>query len=168
MSATVYLFALGAISTTFVGFSALILVFRQTAGGGLSKLDSWIAMVFVQLGFIVTAGSLVPPLMALCGIAEPVIWRTTSTAAGLVMGAFAVSYPARRRAVSGVATPPHVWIDLALLGASSLVLAANAAGWPAAPNAAAFCIGLTGVLFVAGLGFLHALGVLHRDARPLV
>ena len=164
---TAYLFALGTISTTFVGFSALILVFRQTAGGGLSKLDSWIAMVFVQLGFIVTAGSLVPPLMMLCGLAEPAVWRATSAAAALVMGVFALSYPVRRHRVSGAATPAHVWIDLALLAASTLVLIANALGWPVAPGAAAVCVGLTGVLFVAGLGFLHALGVLHRDARPL-
>ena len=164
MSSTAYLFALGTISTTFVGFSALILVFRQTAGGGLSKLDSWTAMIFVQLGFIVTAGSLAPPLMALCGVAEPLTWRAASLMAGLMMGGFAVSYPARRRAVSGVPTPLYVWIDLTLLAASTLLLLANAAGWPAAPSAGAFCLGLTGVLFVAGLGFLHALGALHREA----
>ena len=160
-----YLFALGAISTTFVGFSALILVFRQTVGGGLSKLDSWIALVFVQLGFIVTAGSLVPPLMLLCGAPPVLTWRLTSLGAALVMGAFAVSYPFRRHAASGVPMPLYVWIDIGLLGVSTLVLIANALGYPFAPNAGAFSVGLTGVLFVSGLGFLHALGALHREDR---
>jgi hypothetical protein len=162
---TTYLFALGAISTTFVGFSALILVFRQTVGGGLSKLDSWIALVFVQLGFIVTAGSLAPPLMLLCGAPPVLTWRLTSVGAGLVMGAFAITYPFRRYAASGVRMPLYVWIDLGLLALSTLVLVANAAGYPFAPNAGAFSVGLTGVLFVSGLGFLHALGALHREDR---
>jgi hypothetical protein len=164
MSVT-YLFALGAISTTFVGFSALILVFRQTVGGGLSKLDSWIALVFVQLGFIVTAGSLVPPLMLLCGAPAGLTWRLAGLGAGLVMGAFAVSYPFRRYAAARARMPLYVWIDLGLLVISTLVLIANALGRPFAPNAGAFSIGLTGVLFVSGLGFLHALGALHREDR---
>jgi hypothetical protein len=160
-----YLFALGAISTTFVGFSALILVFRQTVGGGLSKLDSWIALVFVQLGFIVTAGSLVPPLMLLCGAPAGFTWRLASLSAGLIMGAFAVSYPFRRYAAAAVRMPLYVWVDLGLLVISTLVLFANALGYPFAPNAGAFSVGLTGVLFVSGLGFLHALGALHREDR---
>jgi len=163
---TAYLFALGTISTTFVGFSALILVFRQTAGGGLSQLDSWVAMVFVQLGFIVTAGSLVPALLALCGAPPALIWRGCSATAGAVMGVFALSYLPRRRRVSGRRAPAFVWIDVGLLSLATLVLIANAVGYPAAPNGAAFSVGLTGVLFVAGIGFLHALGSLHRDARP--
>ena len=61
--------------------------------------------------------------------------------------------------------PLYVWIDLGLLALSTLVLVANAAGYPFAPNAGAFSVGLTGVLFVSGLGFLHALGALHREDR---
>ena len=65
-----YLLALAAISTTFVGFSALIMLFRQALGGGVTRLDSWITLVFVQLGFLVTAGSLGPPLLSLLGCAR--------------------------------------------------------------------------------------------------
>jgi hypothetical protein len=35
-----YLYALASISVTFVGFSALILVFRQTIGGKMTSYDS--------------------------------------------------------------------------------------------------------------------------------
>jgi hypothetical protein len=165
MDVAAYLFALGAISTTFVGFSALIMIFRQTAGGGLSPLDSWITLVFIQLGFLVTAGSLAAPLLVLCGLAEPQVWRLCSGLLAAAIAVFAASYPARRHAVSGVRTPAFVWFDLLLLALCTAVLSANAAGRPIAPAAASYALGLTGVLFTAGVGYLHALGALHRETR---
>jgi len=50
-----YFYALAAVSTTFVGFSSLIMTFRQTSGGGLSRLDSLVTQVFIQPGFAVAA-----------------------------------------------------------------------------------------------------------------
>jgi hypothetical protein len=160
-----YLFTLGAVSTTFVGFSALIMVFRQTAGGGLSPLDSWITLVFVQLGFLVTAGSLVAPLLMLCGVRESLVWRVCSGALALVIIGFATTYPARRRGVSGARTPAFVWFDLFLLAACALVLLANMMGRPIGAGAASYAVGLTGILFTAGVGYLHALGSLHRETK---
>jgi hypothetical protein len=162
---TNYLYALGAISTTFVGFSAIIMIFRQTAGAGLTPLDSWITLVFVQLGFLVTAGSLSAPLLALCGVPPALVWRLCSGGVGLVVAAFAATYPLRRRAVSGMPTPVFVWIDLLLLGICTTILLCNAVGRPLAPNPASFSVGLTGMLFTAGLGYLHALSSLHKEAK---
>jgi hypothetical protein len=158
-----YLYALGTISTTFVGFSALIMIFRQTVGSGLSPLDSWITVVFIQLGFIVTAGSLSAPLLALCGVPASLVWRICSGVVGLTVGVFAASYPLRRRAVSGAGAPGYVWIDLVLLAVCTIVLLANAVGSPLAPNSGAFSLCLTGVLFAGGIGYLHALGNMHRE-----
>src|SRR5215467_7678218 len=115
VAAASYLFALGTISTTFVGFSALIMIFRQTAGGGLSAVDSWVTLVFIQLGFIVTAGSLAPPLLALCGVPENLLWRLCSGATALIVATFGVTYPRRRRSASGTAAPLYARIDIGLL-----------------------------------------------------
>jgi hypothetical protein len=161
--ATAYLYALGAMSTTFVGFSAIIMIFRQAAGGGLSPLDSWITLVFIQLGFIVTAGSLSAPLLDLCGLPPTMIWRLCSGVVGAVVAIFAATYPRRRRQVSGVPTPWYVWIDLIPLAVCTTVLLGNAVGRPLAANPGSFAFGLTGMLFTAGVGYLHALGSLHKE-----
>ena len=141
------------------------MVFRQTAGGGLSPLDSWITLVFIQLGFIVTAGSLAAPLLALWAMPGEMIWRLCGGVAGMAVVVFSVSYPARRRAVSSVPTPLFVWIDLFLLMLCALALLLNAIGWPFTPNAAVYSAGLTGVLFIGGLGYLQALGNLHKETK---
>ena len=166
LAGAAYLATLASVSTTFVGFSALLMVFRQTVGGGLTRLDSWITLVFIQLGFLVTAGSLTPHVLWLCGVPEPWVWRACSAVLCALVAAFAVSYPARRHAVSRRGTPTYVWLDLVLLAACIGVLGANAWGWPGAPGPGGFAFGLTGVLFVAGLGYLHALGALHEQAPP--
>ena len=64
---TTYLYALAGLSVSFVGFSTLVIVFRQSAGGRLSSYDSYFVLSFMQAGFIVTAGALLPPLFALYG-----------------------------------------------------------------------------------------------------
>jgi hypothetical protein len=164
---TAFFNTLATVSTTFVGFSALIMSFRQTIGGGYTQLDSWITLIFVQLGFIVTAGALSAPLLLLAGLPAGVVWRLSSGVAGLVIAAFAVSYPARRHAVARRKAPLYVWADLMLLALCIAELFANAAGWPHAPNPGGLALGLTGSLFVAGLGYLHALGALHHENRSV-
>jgi hypothetical protein len=62
-----YLYTLAALSITFVGFSALVIYLRQTVGGEMSKLDVLITRIFIQLGFIVVAGAMLPPLLSLAG-----------------------------------------------------------------------------------------------------
>src|SRR5260370_33713373 len=61
---TTYLYALAGLSVSFVGFSTLVIVFRQSAGGRLSSYDSYFLLSFMQAGFLVTAGALFPPLFA--------------------------------------------------------------------------------------------------------
>jgi hypothetical protein len=165
LAGSTYLFALGTIATTFVGFSALIMIFRQSAGGALSPLDSWITLVFIELGFIVTAASLAPPLLALCGMPADWVWRSCSGATAAIVAAFGITYPRRRQAASGTAAPYYVWINLLLLATSVAVFIANAAGAPFLAGAGGFALGLTGVLVVAGIGYLQALGALHQETR---
>ena len=43
-----YLYALATISVTFVGFSALLLVFRETIGGKMTSYDSYFTLSFMQ------------------------------------------------------------------------------------------------------------------------
>lgn len=61
--------------------------------------------------------------------------------------------------------PRYARIDLYFLAAFVAILGANAVDplWP--PSAGLFALGLTGVLFVSGMGYLHALGALHQQTR---
>jgi hypothetical protein len=165
-----YLYALASISTTFVGFSALIMMVRQTLGDGLSELEAWITRTFVQLGFLVTAGAMTPPLLALCDFSADFIWRLCSGIIGAVMLVFVLTYPTRRRAVAGAPAPAFVFLDLFLLLAPITMLGLNVAGrnvtlMPPRPSGGLYAAALTGVLFISGLGYLHALGALRRQSR---
>jgi TM2 domain-containing membrane protein YozV len=158
-----FLYELATIAASLVGFSALIMTVRQTLGHRFSKLEAWITRTFVQLGFMITAGALTPPLLALHGLREDLIWPICSTVLGALMLAFGVTYPGRRRAVSGQPVRAFVYLDLGLLCGSIALLVLNAAGWPFAPNAGFYATGLTTALFVSGLDYLHALGNLPRN-----
>jgi hypothetical protein len=165
-----YLDALASISTTFVGFSALIMTVRQTLGDGLCELEAWITRTFVQLGFLVTAGAMTPPLLALCGFSDDFIWRLCSGIIGAIMLIFVATYPTRRRAVAGMPAPTFVYLDLLLLLAPIAILALNVGGGnvtdvPLGPGGGLYAAALTGVLFISGIGYLHALGALRPQSR---
>jgi hypothetical protein len=164
-AALTFLYSLAAVSTTFVGFSALIMMVRQTLGDGLSELEAWITRTFVQLGFMVTAGSLTPPLLALGRFADAAIWRLCSGVFGAMIFVFVVTYPSRRRAVAGKRAPAFVFLDLLLLLGAVALFVMNFVGRPVEPNGGLYAGGLTSVLFVSGLGYLHALGNLRREVQ---
>jgi hypothetical protein len=157
-----YLYTLASLSVTFVGFSALVIILRQAMGGEMSKLDILITRIFIQLGFIVAAGAMVPALLLLFALPPPLVWRLSSLAAAVPSFLFATTYPRRRRAASGMPTPVAVWIDVAILATAALALASNAAGLGFVPNAALFAAALTGVFFLAAWAYLQALQLLLR------
>jgi hypothetical protein len=157
-----YLFTLAALSVTFVGFSALVIIIRQTLGGQMSQLEILITRIFIQLGFMVTAGAMLPPLLALFELPHPLIWRISSVAAAIPSFLFAVTYPSRRRAASGVPTPLVIWLDVMVLLAAVAVLIFNCAGIGTAPGPGPFAAALTVILFLSGWAYLQALRLLLR------
>jgi hypothetical protein len=171
-SALTYLYALASLSVTFVGFSALVIILRQTIGGEMSRLDALVTRIFIQLGFIVAAGAMLPPLLSLLGLPPVLTWRVASTAAAVPAFLFAMTYPMRRRAASGVRTPVAIWIDVVILLAAALILGGNAAGLAGEPSAGPFAAALTAILFLSGWAYLQALNILLRphidrlDRRP--
>ena len=157
-----YLFSLASLSVTFVGFSALVIVFRQTIGGEMSRLEVLITRIFIQLGFMVTASAMMPPLLALFDLPQSVIWRIASFVAAVPSFAFAVTYPMRRRAASGVPTPLRVWLDVLVMLAAAALLACNAIGIGIKPGPGPFAAGLTIILVLSGWAYLQALRMLLR------
>src|SRR5262249_7958050 len=125
-SASSYLFTLATLAVTFVGFSALVIILRQTIGGAMSELDVLLTRIFIQLGFTVAAGAMLPALFSLFPMPERVAWRISSLFVAIPIVAFALSYPARRRAASGLRTPRQVWFDVMVLLVAGAALLVNA------------------------------------------
>jgi hypothetical protein len=158
-----YLYALATVSITFAAFSALLLIFRQAMGSGVTEYESYFMLTFIRSGFIVTAGSLLPPALALYGLSHSTVWRLSSVIMAILVLMFVVTLPGRRRAASRHRIPLYVWILLFLQLLLVCYLLLNAIGNPVAPGVAPYAAAMTGVLFTSGVAYLLALGVVLRE-----
>ncbi len=157
---SIYLYALATVSITFVGFSGLLLVFRQTMGHTMTRYEGYFVLSFLQPGFMVTAGSLLPPALALYGVSPSTVWRVSSAIMAITILAFVVTLPGRRRrAASHQSIPRYVWTLLSLQLLIALYLLINAIGTPVTPGVAPYAAGMTGLLFTSGIAYLLALAV---------
>lgn len=162
LTGTTYLYTLATLAVTFVGFSALVILLRQAFGGSLSKLEILITRIFIQLGFIVAAGALLPPLLALFGLPPPMIWRVCSLITATPSFIFAVTYPSRRRIASGVPAPLAIVADVVVLTSISVMLFLGAAGIGVTAGPGPYAASLTFILFLSGYAYLQALNLLLR------
>ncbi|HXM02052.1 MAG TPA: hypothetical protein VN939_05585 [Chthoniobacterales bacterium] len=64
------LYTLAGLMITFAGFSALLLAVRPLAGAKLSLLDRYLAKTVMTHIFVLTAGALLPALLALYDVQE--------------------------------------------------------------------------------------------------
>src|SRR5262245_61122442 len=160
-----YLYALATISVTFVGFSALLLVFRQTIGGKMTKYDSYFTLSFMQAGFIVTAGGLLPQLLAFYDMPNASVWRASSLIMAIAIFLFVITTPRRRRVATKEPVPLYVGLLLYLQFIAGGYLLVNAAGWPFPPSLAPFALALTLMLFATGIAYLVALARALRGDR---
>src|SRR5215212_7878939 len=95
LNGTSYLYNLSVIATTFAGFSGLTVIFREILGGKLTRLDSFVIRIFIQLGFMAAFGAILPPLFHLFELSPPAIWRAASILMALILGAWSFTYPMR-------------------------------------------------------------------------
>lgn len=163
---TGYLYTLATVSITFVGFSALLIFFRQTAGGGVTKYDSYFMLSFMQPGFIVTGGALLPPLLALLDLAADTVWRVSSVLSAIPIFLFVVTVPSRRRAAVDEPIPIYITTLLLVQAFGGLLLVANAIGWPFAPAPGPYAGALSVLLFTTGIAYLRAFALSTTGHRP--
>lgn len=163
VTANTYLLALAALAVSFVGFSSLIITLRRSIGSELSHLDEFVMRTFIQLGFMVAAGGLLPPLLSLSLLAARHIWRIVSLALSVPTLIFAITYPWRRKRVCHKQTPARIWNDVAVLCTASGLLMLNASGLCFAPGPLAYAGSLTLILCLSGWAFMRALQLLLGD-----
>jgi len=108
-----YLYTLSLIAIAYVGFTAIVLILRQSAGGTLLPIDTLVSRLFMGWGFLLTYLSITPMLLAAFDLSRPVVWRISSALAGLSFVVMQVSYPILRGRITAEPTPLHVWLHVA-------------------------------------------------------
>lgn len=163
LSAAPYFYTVATISVTFTGFSTLFTIFRQMLGGRLSRYEILLTRNFLQFGFIVIIGSLLPSLLALFVASASIIWRISGMITIVPLGVYVVTYPARRRAATGGPMPMRAGFTVSLLYLAIGVLLVNVVAAPVQSRVALHALGVTIVLFAAFLGFLAGLDLLLTE-----
>ncbi|HLW90564.1 MAG TPA: hypothetical protein VKS78_04590 [Roseiarcus sp.] len=154
------LYTLAGLSITFAGFSALLLAIRQAAGARLSALDRYLAKTVLTHLFLLTAGALMPPLLALYGAPEAWIWRGAALLFGLPMLLFLATYRHRRRKAVGNAPPPAVFAVFVVLGAAALIAMMISVWAGFEYSAATYITALTINFFTIAFAFVIAMDVI--------
>jgi hypothetical protein len=151
-----YLYTIATVGMTFAGLSVLTMILRQMLGGRITKWDSWVTRTWIQLGFMTTFGSILPPLLTLFAAPAPIAWRISSGVMAIVLGSWALTFPRRRRAVNPTRLPLEVVMFSLAMDIAALALAANAIVVPGELLAGVYAAGVTAILTAAGLLFLFA------------
>ena len=161
-----FFYTLATVAITFVTFSSLLIILRQTVGGGLTTYDSTVTRFFMQLGFIVIAGALLPPLLGLCEAPPDAIWRVSSGFTGVVLLIRVIGWPAQRRKALGPPAPALATFYMVAGLFAALLFVGNAIGFPWRPAMRFHAIAETLLLFTTGAAFLLSSKVILEQERP--
>ena len=156
MDVSGYLYTIATVGMTFAGLSVLTMILRQMLGGQMTKWDSFVSRTWVELGFMTTFGSILPPLLILFAVPAPIAWRIPSGVMAVILGCWALTFPRRRLAVKQTRLPLPVVIFSLAMDVAALALAANAFAIPVERLAGVYAAAVTAILIGAGLLFLFA------------
>jgi hypothetical protein len=157
VDATAYLYTIATVGMTFAGLSVLTMILRQMLGGQMTKFDSFVTRTWIQLGFMTTFGSILPPLLILFGDPAPTAWRISSGVMAVILGGWALTFPRRRHAANPTRLPLQVIACTLAIDIAALALAANALVVPVERLAGVYAAAVTAVLIAAGMLFLFTI-----------
>ena len=170
MDASGYLYTIATVGMTFAGLSVLTMILRQMLGGQITKWDSWVTRTWIQLGFMTTLGSILPPLLMLLAVPAPLAWRISSGVMAVIFGSWALTFPRRRHAVNPTRLPLEVVIYAVAMDIAALALAANTIVVPGELLAGVYAAAVTAILIGAGMLFLFTFVYWYEatiaDERP--
>lgn len=160
ISGSAYLYTVAVLGMTFIGFSAIVMMLRQTLGLTLRPFDILIAHVYMEFGLIISVGALLPPLLAAWGLRPQAVWQVSSALLSAPLLLIGLTYPARRRATSGEAMPWYTRLNIATIIAIGVVLGVNASGLIRQRADAVFVTALTAFMTFAVATWLRALSIM--------
>jgi hypothetical protein len=156
VDASGYFYTIATVGMTFAGLSVLTMIFRQLLGGQMTKWDSFLSRTWIELGFMTTFGSILPPLLILFEAPAPIAWRISSGIMAVILGSWTLTFPRRRLAANPTRRPLQVVIFSLAMVIAALALAANAIVVPIERLAGVYAAAVTAVLIGAGMLFLFA------------
>ena len=156
VDATGYLYTIATVGMTFAGLSVLTMIVRQLLGGQMTKWDSFVSRTWIELGFMTTFGSILPPLLILFEAPAPLAWRISSGIMAVILGGWALTFPRRRLAANPTRLPLQVVIYSLAMDIAALALAANAIVVPVERLAGVYAAAVTAILIGAWMLFLFA------------
>ena len=157
------LYTLAGLMITFAGFSALLLALRPAAGARLSVLDRYLARTVMTYIFVLTAGALLPVILALYDIQEKWIWQGSAVLFGLPMLFLQVTFPRRRRKAVGKGPPPSVFAVFVVFGSAVTLAMLGYVLEGFRYSAAAYITALTIDFFTVVFGYVVALEVIMQQ-----
>jgi hypothetical protein len=160
-----YLLRLASFSLSFVGFSAVVVSLRGALGEELADRHLRLVRLYIEGGLLVTALSLLPPLLALLHVGDAVTWPLSSAVAASIFTVVLVIQFRRRSAVEPGPFPLWVVIVYAVSILAVAGLWLNVAGFPFAPSVGPYAVLLTWALCVFGFIFVRTMELfLSREA----
>jgi hypothetical protein len=157
------LYTLAGLMITFAGFSTLLLALRPATGARLSLLDRYLARAVMTHIFVLTAAALLPAVFALYDIEEKWIWRGSAVLFALPMLYLQVTYPRRRREVTGEGPPPAIFAVFVVFGSAVTLAMLGYVLGDLQYGAAAYITALTIDFFTVVFGFMIALDVILQQ-----
>ena len=121
-----YLYTLAVLAITFVGFTAIVVILRQSVGGKFLPIDAVVARLFMVWGFTVTYAAMLPVLLAAYDLGAEQVWKISSLASGTILLGVNACYPILRRRATGEPTPSHVQLHVAFALLTGTALMSNA------------------------------------------
>ena len=158
-----YLYTIAVIGITFIGFSAIVMMLRQTSGQSLQRFDILIAHVYMEFGLIVSVGSLLPPLFSFWGLGSETVWRVSSALVGASLLLFSLTYPPRRRKAIRESLPWYTKINIAVIILLGAVFVGNAGGIVQEQMPAIYLSALTMFMTFTVASWLRALSIIFLE-----
>ncbi len=159
-----YLVAMATISITFVGFSSVVVVFRQTQGNRLDNLHIFLVRFFIEMGLIVTGFSLLPLLLAVWNMPITWVWRIASAVYAIAHLIYIrVLFQRRRQYTSGSFSLSRNFLPILISLVVDVGLILNAIGWPIGSTIGPYALAITWGLAVAGIFFVQTISTFVEE-----
>jgi hypothetical protein len=94
-----YFLTFSQVAIGFVAFSTIAVVLREMIGTSFGAYQTLLLRFVIESGLAATIYALVPVLLAVAGLTQPMLWRVSSAALGVFGVVFPVYYVRRRRRV---------------------------------------------------------------------
>jgi hypothetical protein len=160
-----YLFTLALLAITFVGFTAIVVILRQSLGSAILPIDALVARLFMVWGFTITYAAMLPMVLAAYDLTAPVIWGASSVVGSISLLTINLGYPPLRVRATGERTPLHVWLHCSFGTIIALILLWNPVNHSSKTAPAIYATVLTLFLIQASFAFVQHFGFMLSQVK---